>query len=74
MSGVRSFTVWRFVEKRRENSVFRVCMVFSWIYYGLGLTVKGFSGDVCRVLGFVCHLARDFRILCSQYRIFSVFR
>ena len=28
VSGVRSFTVWRFVGKRRENSVFRVCMVF----------------------------------------------
>ena len=27
VSGVRSFTVWRFVGKRRENSVFRVCMV-----------------------------------------------
>ena len=27
MSGVCSFSVWRFVGKRRENSVFRVCMV-----------------------------------------------
>ena len=27
VSGVRSFSVWRFVEKRRENSVFRACMV-----------------------------------------------
>ena len=27
MSGVRSFTVLRFVGKRRENYVFRVCMV-----------------------------------------------
>ena len=27
VSGVHSFTVWRFVGKRRENSVFRVCMV-----------------------------------------------
>ena len=26
-SGVRTFTVWQFVEKRRENSAFGVCMV-----------------------------------------------
>ena len=28
VSGVRSFTVWQFVGKSRENPVFRVCMVF----------------------------------------------
>ena len=46
---------------------------FAWRYYVLGLTVKGFPGDVCRVLGFVCRLERDFRVLGSRYRIFSVF-
>ena len=39
-----------------------------------GLTVNGFPGDVCHVLGFVCRLDRDFRVLGSQYRIFRVFR
>ena len=48
MSGVCSFTVWRFVGKRRDNYMFRVlwfCMKILWF----GLTVKGFPGDVCRV-------------------------
>ena len=40
----------------------------------MGLTIKGLLGDVCHVLGFVCHLERDFRVLGSRYRIFSVFR
>ena len=40
----------------------------------MGLTVKGFLGDVCRVLWFVCRLERDFKVLGSRYRIFSVFR
>ena len=36
VSGVRSFTVWRFVGKRRENSMFRVYMVLHG-----GITVWG---------------------------------
>ena len=51
MSGVRSFTVWRFVGKRREKYVFKGLHGFSWRYYGLGLTAKGFSGVVCHVYG-----------------------
>ena len=43
-----------------------LCLGFAWRYYGLGLTVKGFLGDVCRVLGFLCHLERDFRVWGSQ--------
>ena len=35
-SGVRTFTVWQFVGKRRENSAFGVCMVLheDIIVYG----------------------------------------
>ena len=40
----------------------------------MGLTVKSFPGDVCRFLLFVCRLERDFRVLGSRYRIFSIFR
>ena len=37
------------------------------------LPVKGFRNDMCRVLGFVCRLERDFRVLGSLYS-FRVFR
>ena len=29
---------------------------------------------MCHFVGFVCRLERDFRVMGSQYRIFSVFR
>ena len=47
---------------------------FSWRYYGLWLTVQGFTDDVCRVVGFVCRLERDFRVCGSRYKIFIVCR
>ena len=47
---------------------------FSWRYYGSGLIVYCFHGDVCRCIVFLFHLERDFRVLGSQYSIFRVFR
>ena len=38
------------------------------------LDVKVFPSDVCRVLGFVCHLERYFRVYGSRYRFFIVLR
>ena len=46
------------------------CMDILWfrvIYFGL-------LCDVCHSIGFVCRLKRDFKVLVSRYRIFSVFR
>ena len=54
-----------------------LCLWFAWFYMEIlwvGSTVKGFPSDVCRVLVFECRLERDFRVLNSRYRIFSVFR
>ena len=72
MRGVRSFTVWRVVGKRREFCVYGL-HGFAWRYYGLGLTVKGFPGDVCRRLWFSCHIESDCRVL-GPSTIFRGFR
>ena len=47
---------------------------FAWRYYGSGLIVYCFHGDVCRCIGFLFRLERELRVLGSQYRIFRVFR
>ena len=46
---------------------------FAWIYYGSGLIVYCFHGDVCRYIEILFRLDRDFRVLGSRYRIFRVF-
>ena len=54
-----------------------LCLGFAWFCMEIlwvGLTVKGFPSDMCHGLGFECRLERDFRVLGSRYRIFSVFR
>ena len=45
---------------------------FACRYYGLGLTIQGFPGEVCCFLGFVCRLERDFTVWAPDIR-FLVF-
>ena len=53
---------------------YRVLVIFREYIMVFGLTLYGFQDDLCGFLWFICHLERDFRVLGSRYRIFSVFR
>ena len=75
---------------KRESSAYFYCLAvrpeeerefciwglhgFSQRYYGSGLIVQFLHGGVCRFIGFLFFLERDFRVLGSQYKIFRVFR
>ena len=60
---------YRLAVRREEEREFCIWGLhgFAWRYLWFGLTVKGLLGDVCCVLGFVCHLERDFMVLGSLY-------
>ena len=62
---------YRLAVRREEEREFCIWGLhgFGWRYYGSVMIVYCFHGDVCRCIGFLFRLERDFRVLGSRYRI-----
>ena len=58
--------------RRKEEREFRIWDLhgFAWRYYGSGLVVYCFHSDVCRYIGFLFILDRDFRAPGTEFLVF----